>query len=128
MEVIYYKQGDNEKMDMSTWIKKNNITTKEIKQRVISLKDKHKQRGLSEAEAQAKAEMELLKPKKLADLEYLGNKTNFYNTVTFYFKTKKEFDLVAKYFKLSDYLGYNTHDTELLITLLEKIESGEIVI
>jgi len=113
-------------MDMTHWLKKEKPTSDEIYNRIDSLKEKHKERGLTETQAKAKAEMELLKPKKLADLGFLNKKESFYNAITFYFKSQEEFDLVAKHFKISDYLGYNTHDTELLIKLLKMIDSGEI--
>ena len=115
-------------MDMNSWLKNKKLSSNKVKDRVDSLKIKHESRGLTETQAQAQAEIELLKPKKLADLAYLGKKANSYNTITFYFKSKEDFDLVAKYFKLSEYLGFNTHDTDLLMTFLKKIETGEIEI
>jgi len=110
-------------MKLTEWIKKPKIN---IQDKVKTLTEKHISRGMSEAEARALAEMQLLKPKKLDDLDYLQHKSNLYNAITFYFKSKSDFELVMRYFKVSDYLGYNTHDTDLLIKLLKKLDAGEI--
>lgn len=79
-----------------------------------------KEEGLDEKTALHKAEMEIMKPAKLEKIDLKGN-TNVgaRPSVTFFFDTKEEIELVARLFNLNRRLMH-VNDSTLLLELLEK--------